>query len=67
MIHHGNGKSHSAAVSLNRLEPAVPTRQIAAPQPLRHQVEDWVAEHPVASVAAAIAIGALVGWIIKRR
>lgn len=67
MIHSGNGKSQPAPVGVNRLERTLPAVAGAQATPLRHQVEDWIAEHPVASIAAAVAIGAFVGWMIKRR
>jgi ElaB/YqjD/DUF883 family membrane-anchored ribosome-binding protein len=67
MIHRGNGKSHPAPVGLNRIERAAPQVAATPARDIRHTVEDWIAEHPVASIAAAVALGAVLGWIIKRR
>ena len=47
--------------------PSIPAQ---APPPLRpdlHSVEGWIARHPVMCVTSALAIGALIGWFIKRR
>jgi hypothetical protein len=30
-------------------------------------VEQWVARHPVVCVSSALLLGAMVGWLIKRR
>ena len=29
-------------------------------------VEDWIGDHPIVSIAAALVVGAALGWIIKR-
>ncbi len=35
--------------------------------PLRHRALEAVVEHPKISLFAALAAGALLGWIVKRR
>ena len=30
-------------------------------------VEGWIARHPVVCVSSALLLGAMVGWLIKRR
>lgn len=30
-------------------------------------VEGWIARHPVVCVSSALLLGAIVGWLIKRR
>jgi hypothetical protein len=30
-------------------------------------VEEWIARHPVVCVTTALFLGAMVGWLIKRR
>lgn len=67
MIHRGNGKSRAAPVGVNRIERAAPEIAARPATEIRHTVEGWVAEHPVACIAAAVALGAMLGWIIKRR
>jgi len=68
MIHRHNGKSHEgAAVVLNRLGAPSPVPVRAAPADVRARVETWIAEHPVACIAAALTLGAARGWLIKRR
>ncbi|MBL8849924.1 MAG: hypothetical protein JNG89_09575 [Planctomycetaceae bacterium] len=34
---------------------------------LRRRVETYVSEHPAVCIAAALTMGAIVGWLIKRR
>jgi ElaB/YqjD/DUF883 family membrane-anchored ribosome-binding protein len=67
MIHRKNGKSRAAPAGVNRIEGAVTDIAATPARDVRHTVEDWVAEHPVACIAAAVALGAMLGWIIKRR
>lgn len=67
MIHRGNGKSRAADVGVNRIERSAPGIAARPPRAVRQTVEDWVAEHPVTCIAAAVALGAMLGWMIKRR
>lgn len=67
MIHRGNGKSYAADIGVNRIERGGPEMTVAPPVAVRQTVEGWVAEHPVTCIAAAVALGAMLGWIIKRR
>lgn len=67
MIHRGNGKSHPAPIGTSRIEYSVPMIEPPAHQDLRYKVEDWIAAHPIASIAAAAAAGAVLGWMIKGR
>jgi ElaB/YqjD/DUF883 family membrane-anchored ribosome-binding protein len=67
MIHRGNGKSHAADVGVNRIERSGPDIAVPPPMAVRQTVEAWVAEHPVTCIAAAVALGAMLGWLIKRR
>jgi ElaB/YqjD/DUF883 family membrane-anchored ribosome-binding protein len=65
MIHSGNGKSSvSPQTGFKRL-PTI--RRIKTTGTVRHQMESWIVEHPVASIAAALTLGAALGWLIKRR
>lgn len=38
--------------------------EVAAPY--RHSFENAISSHPVKSVAAALAVGVMLGWLIKR-
>ena len=67
MIHRTNGNTRAAAegVATRRSAPLKVTSTDVAE--VRHSVETWIAEHPVACIAAAITLGAALGWLIKRR
>jgi hypothetical protein len=67
VIHRHNGKSHAGSTATARrvsIAPGLPVADVAA---TRDKAETWIAEHPVACVAAALALGATLGWLIKRR
>jgi ElaB/YqjD/DUF883 family membrane-anchored ribosome-binding protein len=69
MIQRGNGRSKSRAAGVNRLPEE---REAALPAVLRAddwrtRVETFVAEHPLTCIAAAMTLGATLGWLIKRR
>jgi hypothetical protein len=65
MIQRGNGRSRPTPAAVNRL----PAERTSVPgvELWRTRVEAWIAEHPVASIAAALTLGATLGWLIKRR
>jgi hypothetical protein len=66
VIHRSNGKSHRApTAAVTRLPPPAATSTNVAE--VRHSVETWIAEHPVVCIAAALTLGAALGWLIKRR
>jgi ElaB/YqjD/DUF883 family membrane-anchored ribosome-binding protein len=64
---------------LNRLEahwprpgdadaPAVDARQVAAnADAWRRRIEQFLGDHPQATVIVAAAIGAALGWLVKRK
>jgi hypothetical protein len=35
--------------------------------PAKQSLEAWIGNHPVAGIAAALILGAALGWFIKRR
>lgn len=39
----------------------------AATEMYMQSAKRWIGEHPHAAIASSIAIGALLGWIVKRR
>jgi ElaB/YqjD/DUF883 family membrane-anchored ribosome-binding protein len=69
MIQRGNGRSKSRASGVNRL----PEEREATPEVMvraedwRTRAETWIAEHPLTCIAAALTLGATIGWLIKRR
>lgn len=67
MIHRHNGKSRGGLTATARRSPVAPDLPVADVAATRDKVETWIAEHPVACVAAALVLGATVGWLIKRR
>jgi len=68
MIHRANGKSKiSRDPSLNRLTRPTLQTPLTTEVDLPAKLKSWIAEHPVASIAAALTLGAFLGWIIKRR
>lgn len=66
MIHRGNGRSkvHRAAAHRLPANPASPLRESGG---WRRPIESYIAEHPVICIAAALTLGAIVGWFVKRR
>ena len=66
MIQFSNGRTRSDALDVPRLPDPSSLRR-SNPSKTRQSVEEWIGEHPVASVAAALILGAALGWIIKRR
>jgi hypothetical protein len=64
---------------IHKLPPTIPVRARPQPAPPRessesraprgggHRVRKFVAEHPVALVAVALASGLVAGWWMKRR
>lgn len=66
MIQRGNGRSREARTGMSRLPPE-PPRRPQTERTLGTRVENLIAEHPVACIAAALMLGATLGWLIKRR
>lgn len=65
MIQRANGRSHVSSPIAGRLpvSPASASRRLA----WRQQLETCIAEHPVICIAAAVTLGAIAGWFVKRR
>jgi ElaB/YqjD/DUF883 family membrane-anchored ribosome-binding protein len=61
----------------NRMFPAQAQRRLPPPHKpscrkgwMQHtveRVEDWIAAHPAAALAAGVALGVTLGWLIKRK
>lgn len=66
MIQQGNGRSRAARTGVSRLPPE-PPQQPRSERSFRTRAETLIAEHPVACIAAALMLGATLGWLIKRR
>ena len=66
MIQRGNGRSRTTPAGVSRLPPELPPSAHTRTS-LRSRAETMVAEHPVACIAAALMLGATLGWLIKRR
>jgi hypothetical protein len=49
-----------------RPEQAVEVREVEHADWVRN-VERWIKDHPALCVGAALALGATIGWLIKRR
>ena len=65
MIQQGNGKSHVRPAAATRLPPVstAPPQQGA----WRERMETCISDHPLLCLAAAVTLGAIAGWFIKRR
>ena len=46
----------------------MPSQQVPSAPATRwtHSLESFIGEHPVATLAAAVSVGVLVGWLVKR-
>ena len=68
MIQRGNGRSKPQAAGFNRL-PAEREQEGAVQRGTdwRTRAETLIAEHPLVCIAAALTLGATLGWLIKRR
>lgn len=68
MIQRGNGRSMSRGATPSRL-PVEPAARVAVPKKEAWvlRTEAWIAQHPLVSIAAAVTLGATLGWLIKRR
>ncbi len=69
MIQRGNGRSKSGAAGVNRLpEEREPTPAVwERAEDWRTRAGTWIAQHPLTCIAAALTLGATIGWLIKRR
>lgn len=66
MIHVGNGRASTGSSSARvRQEPSA--SPFCATPEWRQTVENWIGDHPLASLTVAVCLGAALGWMIKRR
>jgi hypothetical protein len=68
MIQRGNGRSKPRAVGVNRLpSEREETGAVQRSGEWRARAESLIAAHPLLCIAAALTLGATLGWLIKRR
>ncbi|MCO8124902.1 hypothetical protein NHH03_24405 [Stieleria sp. TO1_6] len=63
---HGAHRLHDSQAT-DESTPRYPLPQHSEPLGMADRISDAVGRHPVAAVATATVIGAIAGWIIKRR
>jgi ElaB/YqjD/DUF883 family membrane-anchored ribosome-binding protein len=66
MIQFANGRTRSPTAADDRQRDAPIAARIGNLLE-RRRIEQWVGEHPLASIGAALFSGAALGWLIKRR
>jgi len=65
MIHVGNGRASTKSTSARVREGSAGVYHEKSEW--QQTLEDWIGDHPLASLAAAVCLGAALGWVIKRR
>ena len=66
MIHFGNGRAKTESTSARVREEPSPD-VYGEKSEWQQTFEDWIGDHPLASITVAVVVGAALGWLIKRR